>query len=137
MILVGSTYFFKDIKGFQSKDTDWLELVEIPISFKDYMQLTGKNKCIFRWRKMNADEFVKITLKYKLPMSIGKFLIPEFCKEVGIEIYHLLQLQPLVEALDDKHKYEQIIWKSYIKNNDFILTKEQLIEAYNEYKKYR
>ena len=137
MFLIGSTYFFKDIPGFKSKDTDWLELVDNPIGFRTYYQLTGKDKCIFKWKKVIPQEFIQITLKYNLPMAIGKFLIPEVNKEIGFTIQHLKQLKPLVDKLDDKHKYEKIIWESYIANNDFCLTQEQLNLAYEEYKKYR
>lgn len=136
-ILVGSSYFFKDVPGFISKDIDKLELIEMPTIFKNVQQITGCGKCLFRWRKMNVNEFIDITLKRNFPMEIGKFLIPEFNNVIGFTIEHLPMLQPLVDNLDDKHKYEKIIYESYILNNDFSLNNEQLMEAYNEYKKYR
>ena len=70
-------------------------------------------------------------------MEVGKFLVPEFIKEVGITIDHLKQLSSLIERLDDQHKYEKVIYDSYIANNDFTLTDEQLNDAYNTYLKYR
>lgn len=70
-------------------------------------------------------------------MEIGKFLIPDFIKEIGFTIEHLKQLKPLVDNLDDKHKYEKVIFDSYILNNDFILNDEQLQNAYKIYLKYR
>jgi hypothetical protein len=136
-ILMGSSYFFKDIPGFVSKDIDNLELVETPTLFKNVLQITGSGKCLFKWRKMSVNEFIDITLKRNFPMEIGKFLIPEFNNEIGFTIKHLPLLKPLVDNLDDKHKYEKIIYESYILNNSFTLTNEQLMEAYNEYKKYR
>ena len=136
-ILIGSSYFFKDIPGFVSKDIDNLELVETPTLFKNVLQITGSGKCLFKWRKMSVNEFIDITLKRNFPMEIGKFLIPEFNNKIGFTIKHLPLLKPLVDNLDDKHKYEKIIYESYILNNDFTLTNEQLMEAYNEYKKYR
>ena len=39
--------------------------------------------------------------------------------------------------MDDKHKYEKLIYDAYLKNNDFVLTDEQRIDAFNEYKKER
>lgn len=136
-MLIGSTYFFKDIDGFVSKDIDILELVDNPIGFNTSYQLTGKSKCIFKWKRLSPDEFIKVTLRRDFPMEIGKFLVKEFCDEIGFTISHLRQLQPLRDKLDDKHKYEGIIFDSYIKNNSFSLTIEQLENAYKEYKKYR
>ena len=68
---------------------------------------------------------------------MGKFLVKEFIDETKLTIEHLKRLQPLVEKLDDKHLYEKIIYDSYIINNDFYLTDQQLHLAYKEYIKYR
>jgi hypothetical protein len=86
---------------------------------------------------MNVDEFIDITLKRNIPMEIGKFLVPEFIQKFSLTIEKLKRLQPLVDNLDDKHKYERIIYNSYIKNNGFFLSEDQLTNAYLEYKKYR
>ena len=43
----------------------------------------------------------------------------------------------MFDRLDDKHKYERLIYESYINNNSFTLTEKQLQEAYDEYRKYR
>jgi hypothetical protein len=135
--LVGSQYFFNKFEDFTPHDIDYLELVDNPTSFKNSLQITGQGKCLFQWRRMTSDEFVSITLKNNLPMAIGKFLVPEFCKEIGFTIDHLRQLQSLVDNLDDKHKYEKIIYDAYIQNNDFYLNNDQLYEAYSTYKRYR
>jgi hypothetical protein len=135
--LVGSRYFFNNIEGFSSKDEDILELVLIPRDFRNMMQIHGKGHCCFRWRKMSPQEFIKITKQSKCPMTVGKFLVPEFNKEIGFTIDHLKQLRSLVDQLDEKHLYEKVIYEAYIANNDFYLTEEQLLNAYNEYKKYR
>lgn len=135
--LVGSRYFFNNIEGFSSKDEDMLELVLIPRDFRDMMQIHGKGHCCFRWRRMSPQEFIRITKHSKCPMTIGKFLVPEFNKEIGFTIEHLKQLESLVNQLDEKHLYEKVIYEAYIANNDFYLTEEQLLNAYNEYKKYR
>jgi hypothetical protein len=137
MILIGSTYFFQEIEGFVSKDIDHIELVDNPKDFKNCWQMTGRGRCLFKWRRMPPDEFIAVSLEYKLPMAIGKFLVPEFNNEIGFTINHLKKLQPLVDNLDDRHKYEKVIYDSYIANNDFILTDDQLNEAYKEYLKYR
>lgn len=67
-------------------------------------------------------------------MQLGKFLIPTFIEAIGFTIEDLKKLQPLADNLDDKHKYEKVIYDSYIQNNDFTLTDEQLQKAYLEYK---
>lgn len=136
-MIVGSNAFFKDIDGFVSKDTDILELVDIPIGFKIVRQIKFPNKCVFQWKRMNPQEFIDATLKHNVPMAIGKFLIPEFCEEIGFTIEHLKQLKPLVEKLDEKHKYEEVIFNSYIKNGSFVLESEQLMESYELYKQTR
>lgn len=136
---VGSTYFFSGYPGFQSKDIDEIEFEEEPKLYKNVMQFRKKDKsqCLFKWRKMTADEFVEYALKSKLPMEIGKFLVPEVAEYLGFTISHLKKLTPVVERLDNKHKYEKIIFDSYLENNKFYLTQEQRDAAYIEYKEAR
>lgn len=136
-MIVGSRAFFENIDGFIPSDTDILLLVDEPIEFRNCRQFRFKNKCIFEWRNMPVDEFIDIELANNIPMSICKFLVPEFIKLKGVTIKQLKRLQPLVDIMDDKHKYLNIIYDSYISNNAFYLTPEQLSNAYNEYKKYR
>lgn len=136
-MLVGSNVFFKDIKGFNSKDIDILELVDNPTNFKYLRQFRFKDKCVFQWRNMPVDEFIDAELLMNVPMSVCKFLCPEFIKLKGLTIEQLKRLQPLVDKMDEKHMYLKTIYDSYIANNDFTLTDEQLKEAYNIYLKYR
>lgn len=136
-MLVGSNVFFKDIEGFTSKDTDILELVDNPTGFKNVRQFKFSDKCVFQWRKMPINELIDITLSRNFPMEIGKFLVPEFIHEFNLTINDLKRLYPLVIKLDDRHKYEEVIYNSYIENNDFNLTNEQIEEAYKIYLKYR
>ena len=70
-------------------------------------------------------------------MVIGKFLVPEFCETIGFTVADLHKLEVLITKLDDKHKYEEIIFNSYIENGDFTLTKEQRDLAYQSYKETR
>ncbi len=136
-MLVGSNVFFKDIEGFTSKDIDILEFVDDPKDFKNVRQFKFPDKCVFQWRKMPIDELIDITLFRNFPMEIGKFLVPEFIKEFKLSIDDLKRLKPIIAKLDDKHKYEEVIYNSYIDNNDFVLTDEQRQEAYRVYNKYR
>lgn len=136
-MIVGSKAFFENVDGFAPKDTDVLILVDEPVGFKNCRQFTFKNKCVFEWRNMSIDEFIDIELANNTPMSICKFLVPEFIELKGVTIEQLKRLQPLVDIMDDKHKYLSVIYNSYLANNGFYLTDEQLSNAYNEYKKYR
>ena len=136
-MLVGSNAFFKDIEGFTSKDVDILEFVDNPTDFKNVRQFKFPHKCVFQWRKMPIDELIDITLFRNFPMEIGKFLVPEFIKEFKLSIDDLKRLKPIIAKLDDKHKYEEVIYNAYIENNDFVLTDEQRQKAYSVYNKYR
>ena len=136
-MLVGSNVFFKDIEGFTSKDIDILEFVDNPTDFKNVRQFKFPHKCVFQWRKMSVNELIDITLFRNFPMEIGKFLVPEFIKEFKLSIDDLKRLEPIISKLDDKHKYEEVIYNAYLENNDFVLTDEQIQEAYKMYNKYR
>ena len=136
-MLVGSKAFFENIKGFNSKDIDILELVDNPTDFKYLRQFRFKDKCVFQWRNMPVDEFIDAELLMNVPMSVCKFLCPEFIKLKGVTIEHLKRLQPLVDKMDEKHMYLKTIYDFYITNNELQLTDKQLKEAYNIYLKYR
>lgn len=136
-MLVGSNVFFKDIEGFTSKDIDILEFVDNPTDFKNVRQFKFPHKCVFQWRKMPVNELIDITLFRNFPMEIGKFLVPEFIKEFKLSIDDLKRLEPIIAKLDDKHKYEEVIYNAYLENNDFVLTDEQIQEAYRVYNKFR
>ena len=86
---------------------------------------------------MPINELIDITLFRNFPMEIGKFLVPEFIKEFKLSIDDLKRLEPIIIKLDDKHKYEEVIYNSYIENNAFYLTDKQLKNAYEIYLKYR
>lgn len=137
LYLTGSVYFFSNIDGFKSKDTDRIVLIEKPNGFNYVKQTSSSSSCLFEWKKMSANEFLNYHLKTTIPMSVIKFLNKEFCEDIGFTINHLKELKPVFEQLDDKHKYAKIIFNAYIKNNSFTLTDEQRQLAYEEYKKYR
>ena len=65
--------------------------------------------------------------------KLGKFLVPEFARELGMDINDLERLRPLAEKLDEKHLYENVIYDAYIENGCWGLTDEQRIEAYRIY----
>lgn len=86
---------------------------------------------------MTPEEFIEYTLNSKLPMEIGKFLVPEVAEFLGFTIEHLKQLAPVVERLDEKHRYELVIYNAYLDNGSFTLTGEQRNDAYMEYTRCR
>ena len=134
---MGSQYFFSQYSDFNSKDIDEIEIIDTN-EFQNMRQLTGKGKCLFQLKKLNnADDYINKALESKLGMVIGKFLVPEFCQEIGMDINDLLKLAPLLKLLDDQHEYEKIIYDSYIENNSFTLTNAQRERAYKSYKDSR
>lgn len=135
--LMGSTYFFSNYPDFKSKDIDEIQIIETN-EFSQVRQITGQGKCLFQLKKHSSKEdYINWALKSKVGMVIGKFLVPEFCAQIGFELEDLLTLKPLLERLDDRHKYEEIIYFSYLENGSFTLTEEQRLRAYQSYKKSR
>lgn len=136
-ILIGSTYFFSEYDDFQSKDIDEIQIIDTN-EFKQMRQITGKGRCLFQMKRHSSkEEYIDWALQSQLGMVLGKFLIPKFCSKIGFTIKDLPKLKPLLELLDDKHKYEAIIFNSYVENGDFTLKKEQRDLAYQSYKETR
>lgn len=136
-ILIGSQYFFSCYEDFDSKDIDELQIVDTD-EFAQIRQITGQGKCLFLMKKHPIkDDYVNWALKSKIGMDIGKFLVPEFCNEIGFVVEDLPKLESLLDKLDDKHKYEEIIYNSYLANGAFQLTDEQRDVAYKTYKESR
>lgn len=133
---VGSQAFFDCMPGFKPGDIDEIEFEENPKLYKNFMQFRKKDKtrCLFKWRKMSVEEFIEYTLNTKLPMEVGKFLVPEVAEYLGFTIDDLRRLAPIIARLDEKHKYEQIIFESYLENGCFELTYDQRSRAYEAYK---
>ena len=136
-ILVGSSVFFNEIEGFQPKDRDYVILDEKPVGYNFVRQTTSGKECLFEWRRMIPEQFVEYSLHRGPAMQIGKFLVPEFVQEIGFTIEHLKKLKPLAEKLDERHKYEKVIYDAYIENGAFELTAEQRSKAYEQYELVR
>lgn len=135
--LMGSSYFFGDYPDYKIKDVDKLIFVDSPKLFKNVMTMRNGQDDIFMWRRMTANDFIDYTLSKNNPLQLGKFLIPEICKEIGFTIQHLRQLEPIVERLDKLHEYQRVIYNAYLENNDFTLTDAQRDQAYEVYKSAR
>lgn len=134
---VGSRAFFSNYEDFTPHDTDILLLEDNPIDYKYCSQLRIKGNCYFRWKRMAKEELIALHDENVSGILLGKFLVPDFAKEIDLTIEDLKCLSHLLEKLDEKHTYEKIIFNSYLENGDFYLTDEQRNRAYEEYKKTR
>ena len=85
----------------------------------------------------SKEDYIDWALQSQVGMVVGKFLIPEFCEQIGFTIEDLPRLQPLIDKLDKKHLYEKVIFDSYIENHAFELTIEQRDRAYSMYRESR
>jgi hypothetical protein len=134
-IRIGSTVFFESFTDFKSKDIDELCIISKPINNKNTsFCLKTNKKDLILYPQLTKDEFIDIDLKVNDALKIGKYLVPEFIKYIGLTIDDLHKLKPLVDKLDTKHIYEKTIYDDYINNNSFNLTDKQLETAYNIYK---
>ncbi len=136
--IIGSRYFFDKYDDYKVKDNDELHLMDNwIIDATNVLNMRQDGQDIFYYRNMSKEEFIQEVLDTKNYLKLGKFLIPEFNKEIGFTIEDLKKIKSLFEHVDDKHKYQISIVKSYINNNDFTLTNEQLDISYNIYKNAR
>ena len=136
-ILIGSKYFFSCYDDFVAKDIDEIQIIETN-EFQQIKQITGQGKCLFLMKRHSSkEEYIDWALKSSIGMVIGKFLVPEFCAAIDFTINDLPRLEALIGKLDDKHKYEEIIFNSYLENGSFTLTLEQRDKAYKIYKQSR
>lgn len=136
MILMGSRYFFSEYPDYHSHDIDKIELQDTN-DYKYVRIIRGQGKDYFFFKRKPKEEMIQDALKQELAMVVGKFLVPEFCQEIGFTIEDLPRLQPLIDRLDEKHLYEKIIYEAYLNNGSFTLTQEQRDQAYEEYKRLR
>ena len=136
MILMGSNYFFSQYKDFKPIDIDKIDIVDTS-DFKEKRIIRGQGKDYIFLKRKPKEQLIQDALNSNLAMVVGKFLIPEFNKQIGFTIEDLPKVQPLIDRLDDKHLYEKIIYDAYLENKEFILTQEQRDAAYTSYKESR
>lgn len=133
-INVGSQVFFSNMPDYSSKDKDILHIIDYPIFGKSIQVMRKDNKDEFLMYNFGKDKLIELISD---PIQVGKFLVPEFAEYIGLHIQDLQKLKPILDKIDDKHSYQKLIYKYYLINNDFVLTEEQLNEAYKIYKQYR
>ena len=132
-ILVGSRVFFSGMDGFRSKDTDYVVLVDEPKQFNWRRETSMRGICTFEYKREPAADMIARTVKHGDALLLGKFLVPEVLTEIDADIEDIKPLAALLPKLDDKHKYEVLIFEAYMNNKAFTLTEEQRIEAYHQY----
>lgn len=131
-ILVGSSYFFKEIEGFKGADIDYVILEKNPTIYKYYYQRRSESEDIFKW---NIDTILDYDYS-RNPMAIGKFLVPEVLKELGLQFSEVEKLiEKHIYNLNQKHQYQVAIFEFYKKNKKMRLTKKQRMEVYEIYLK--
>lgn len=135
--IIGSSVFFDKMDDFKTKDIDKICLINKSAFGNNIMNIRKNGEDVFFLYYDSKENLIKNTLKTNVPMAIGKFLVPKFAEHIGLTIEDLKRLKPLINKLDKNHYYEKIIYDSYIENNGFYLTDEQLNLAYKEYKKVR
>ena len=139
--IVGSNAFFTRMVGFCPSDNDRLILVddasECGIPFKTHSEMRLKGNCYFFYKRLPKDEMIDNCIASKDPMVVGKFLVPAVARDLGLTAEDLRRLEDVMPLLDDRHKYEEVIFRAYLENNDFVLTDEQRQEAFESYGKYR
>jgi hypothetical protein len=136
---IGSQSFFKEKMNYFNKLSDILYIVDKGdgynfISSTDY---SGRTEVYLV--KRNKNELIDWVLNNSLEanLEIGKFLVKEVIDYLDITIDDLKLFDSIFSNLSDKFEYEKIIYDSYIENNSFDLTEEQLNKAYESYKESR
>ena len=136
-IIVGSNVFFSEYSDFVPHDKDELILVASNKNQQIYTQIRLNGNCKFIWKRMTPKEYIDYHKQHQVGIYLGKFLVPDFVKEIGFTIDDMKELEFLIDNLDNKHQYEKIIYNAYIENNDFYLTDDQRLQAYEMYKRYK
>ena len=137
-IKVGSSVFFGGMEGYRIKDVDEIAIQDkwLPNGINVLNFKKGK-KDVFLWSPLSKKQFIEDAVTCGVPMRVGKFIVPEFCKHIGFEVGDYRLLYDVFDRLDERHAYEKVIMESYVKNGSFVLTDRQREAAYEIYKKAR
>ena len=140
-ILAGSRAFFSDIEGFQPHDRDEVVICEDGehpgFLVKRFFRSEDGQGCEFHIARVPKERLIRWEVRRGQAMSLGHYLLPEFCREFGITMDDFEQLRPLRDRLDYLHKYVGMIYDYYMENGAMTLTDEQRMAVYEEYKKER
>lgn len=131
--LTGSIVFFKDMPNYNPHDIDRVCILDYPVFGDNVAEIRKDGVDSFFIYNGGKDYLIDQCIKAKVPMSICKFLNPDFANHLEMTIDDLKKLKNLSEKMDDKHLYLKMIFDFYIDNNGFYLTDEQREKAYQEY----
>lgn len=134
---VGSRPFFKDFEDYETRDYDYVVLVKgLGKKFKKRFGIENKDYIAYN-NNVTKEQLIRFVKESKIINKLCMFLVPEFIDYFKVTIEDLRQFVEISENLDKFHKYLKMILDAYIENNSFVLTNEQLNDAYIEYKKER
>lgn len=137
-ITIGSYPFFHMYDDYKSHDYDILCIYDdVFWDDKKTMRTQKDGKDYIIIKKMSKTELINICLHDDNTLSVGKFLVPEFAKYIGLTINDLKTLKGKIYSVDSTHSYQKLIYKYYIRNNDFTLNDKQRQNCYIIYKKER
>lgn len=138
-IAIGSQVFFGEYEDYESHDRDFVEFTDDSEMFRKFMCKKENGDDVFYYKIMTKEEMLDYELNYfkNIPMTAGKYLVPELVEYLGITIEDLKLFEEFFNRIDDKHLYQKKIYEFYIKNGDFRLTKTQKDKAYQIYKENR
>ena len=106
-IKCGSSIFFSKFDDYKLKDTDWLVFVDKLPGNQLMWRVKIKDDDLMMFKiGTSKQQHIDMVFDTKVPMKIGKFLVPEFNEYIGFTVDELNQFSALIEQLDDKHKYE-------------------------------
>lgn len=131
--LVGSRAFFSGIDGFKSDNRNFLKLVENQSALNVESKLSIHSNITYRLLREPARQMIERVAKSGNALLVGNFLVPKVARAIGATVADLQPLEPLLENLQDKHKYQAVIFRAYQASGSFSLTDEQRQEAYEAY----
>lgn len=138
-IAIGSQVFFGEYEDYKSHDRDFVEFQDEPTEYQRFMIAREDGDEVFFYKTMAKEELIEFELTYfkRIPMTAGKYLIPELVDYLDFTIEDLRLFEGYFNRIDEKHLYQKKIYEFYVENGDFTLTQEQRDEAYQIYKEKR
>lgn len=131
--LTGSRAFFDGMEGFTPHDTDIVDFN--PTMHHAMSQINNEaGVTVFRFKMDKAEDIIDFFLQWPNPSSqLCCLLVHDIAKRVGMTVDDLPRLQPLIDALDKRHKYLADIYDAYVKKGSFKLYKYQREKAFKTY----
>lgn len=136
-ILVGSRAYFSGMDGFRPHDTDYLVLEQHPKGYEWRREQSLRGVCTFFYKVEEPARMVQRAVDSKDALQLCKFLVPEVASVLKMTIDDIRPLEVLLPLLDEKHRYYEVIFRSYLENSSFFLTDKQRQEAYASYTETR